>query len=197
MNILALSDTESDYLWSSPDAARQPVDLILSCGDLNPHYLSFLATYNHAPILYVHGNHDECYSHTPPEGCICIEDQIYVHQGIRILGLGGSMRYRRGDHQYTQTEMNRRVRRLYLSLLRHRGFDILLTHSPAAGVDDADDLPHHGFSAFCSLMDRFRPPVMVHGHTHLNYGIQFPRQTQYQQTRIINAYERFLFTLYP
>ena len=197
MNILALSDLESEYLWNSADTARQPVDLILSCGDLDPHYLSFLATYNHAPVLYVHGNHDEGYCHTPPEGCICVEDQINVHQGVRILGLGGSICYNRGKHQYTQAEMNWRVRRLSLSLLRHRGFDLLLTHAPARGIDDAHDLPHQGFSAFRSLLDRFQPRVMVHGHVHLNYGMEFPRQTQYQQTRIINAYERFRFSLDP
>ena len=27
-------------------------------------------------------------SGTPPEGCTCIEDQIYVYNGIRILGSG-------------------------------------------------------------------------------------------------------------
>ena len=53
------------------------IDLILSSGDLNPHYLSFLATFTTAPVLYVHGNHDDKYEKIPPDGCICIEDQIY------------------------------------------------------------------------------------------------------------------------
>ena len=41
------------------------IDLILSSGDLNPHYLSFLATFTTAPVLYVHGNHDDKYEKDP------------------------------------------------------------------------------------------------------------------------------------
>lgn len=29
-----------------------------------------------------------------------------------------------------------------------RRFDILLTHAPAAGINDMDDLPHRGFQCF-------------------------------------------------
>ena len=59
MKILALADEESPYFWDyfTPDRLAG-VDLVLSCGDLNSQYLSFLATYSHAPILYVQGNHD-------------------------------------------------------------------------------------------------------------------------------------------
>lgn len=106
MKILAISDMESKLLWDHFDRRYlEDIDLILSCGDLDPEYLSFLATFSHGPVLYVHGNHDTNYEVTPPEGCICIEDKIYVHQGVRILGLGGSMRYKPGDHQYTESQM--------------------------------------------------------------------------------------------
>ena len=102
MNILALSDRESPLLWDYFDRRRlEGVDLILSCGDLDPRYLSFLATFSGAPILYVHGNHDDRYADIPPEGCICIENRVFLHQGVRIFGLGGSVRYKRqGEHQY-------------------------------------------------------------------------------------------------
>ena len=87
MKILALSDQESLGLWDYFDSSRlDGIDLILSCGDLNPHYLSFIATFAHAPVLYVHGNHDDRYADVPPEGCICVEDQVYTCKGVRILG---------------------------------------------------------------------------------------------------------------
>lgn len=90
MKILAVADEESKYLWDhfSPDKLRD-VDLILSCGDVSPQYLSFLATFSRAPVLYVHGNHDTAYKKTPPESCICVEDTIYEYGGVRVLGLGG------------------------------------------------------------------------------------------------------------
>lgn len=90
MKILVLADEESKYLWDYFEKDKlEGIDLIISCGDLKPQYLSFLATYAKAPILYVHGNHDAVYDETPPEGCICIDGDIYVYNGIRILGLGG------------------------------------------------------------------------------------------------------------
>lgn len=74
MKILLVSDRESPYLWDYYQPGRlAPYDLILSCGDLNPRYLSFLVTMGRAPLLYVHGNHDVSYQHRPPEVCDCIE----------------------------------------------------------------------------------------------------------------------------
>ncbi len=196
MKILAIADEESKLLWDYFDKSYlEGIDLILSCGDLKPQYLSFLASFTHVPILYVHGNHDERYDTVPPEGCICIEDQIYVHEGVRILGLGGSMRYKPGKHQYTEFEMRRRVRRMWWKLWRNKGFDILLTHSPAYQLNDDNDLPHRGFEAFRNLMDKYKPAYFVHGHVHLNYGRKFPRLSVYNETQVINAYEKYIFDI--
>ena len=75
MNILVLADEESKYLWDYFEKSKlDGIDLIISCGDLKPQYLSFLATFAKVPILYVHGNHDAVYDETPPDGCICIDD---------------------------------------------------------------------------------------------------------------------------
>lgn len=195
MKILVLADRECPYLWDYLDRRRlEGVDLILSCGDLDPRYLSFVATFAHGPVLYIHGNHDDRYAQVPPEGCICVEDKVYVHQGVRILGLGGSVRYKpQGEHQYTQRQMERRVARRRLELMRRKGFDILLTHAPALGLNDGEDFAHAGFSAFNTLMDRYRPRYFVHGHIHINYGVDIPRRCAYQDTQVINAYESYTF----
>lgn len=195
MKILALADRECPYLWDYLDRRRlEGVDLILSCGDLDPRYLSFVATFAHGPVLYIHGNHDDRYARVPPEGCICVEDKVYVHQGVRILGLGGSVRYKpQGEHQYTQRQMERRVARRRLELMRRKGFDILLTHAPALGLNDGDDLAHMGFDVFNTLMDRYHPRYFVHGHVHLNYGQDLPRLSSYGDTQVINAYESYTF----
>lgn len=194
MRIMAIADHESQLLWDYFDKSRlEGIDLILSCGDLKPQYLSFLATFTHAPILYVHGNHDERYKETPPDGCICIENKIYVHEGVRILGLGGSMRYKPGEHQYSQFQMTRRVLKMTPKLLWHKGFDILLTHSPAYCINDGDDLPHTGFKIFTTLLDHYQPSYFIHGHVHLNYGPRYPRLDTYGNTQIINAHEKYVF----
>lgn len=194
MKILAIADEESKYLWDFFEKSKlEGIDLILSAGDLDPRYLSFLATFTHAPVLYVHGNHDAIYSKIPPDGCICIEDDIYVYKGIRILGLGGSMRYSYGPHQYTDREMNKRVMRLWWKLWRRQGFDILLTHSPAYLLNDGRDLPHQGFKIFNKLIEKYTPRFFLHGHVHKSYGRKHVRYDKYEQTHVINAYERCVF----
>lgn len=194
MRILAIADEESKFLWDFFEKSKlDGIDLIISCGDLHPHYLSFLATFTSAPVLYVHGNHDHRYAKIPPEGCISIEDTIYVHNGVRILGLGGSMCYVGGEHQYTEKEMRRRVRRLWKKLWWHGGFDILVTHAPAYQLNDGEDLPHRGFETFIKIMEKYRPKYFLHGHVHMNYGRKHKRYDKYKDTHVINAYERCVF----
>ena len=197
MKILAIADEESKYLWDYFDKSKiEGIDLIISCGDLNPHYLSFLVTLSSVPVLYVHGNHDGKYENIPPEGCTCIDDEIYVHNGVRILGLGGSMRYKPGPHQYTEWQMRYRIRKLGFKLWRHKGFDILVTHAPAYQVNDLPDLPHRGFAAFLPLLDKYRPKFFLHGHVHANYARGFKRTDTYGETTVVNAYE-FYVVEYP
>lgn len=194
MKILAISDEESKSLWEYFDKSKlKGVDLIISCGDLDPYYLSFLATFAAVPVLYVHGNHDKVYEKIPPSGCTCIDDKIYVHEGVRILGLGGSMRYSEGPYQYTEWQMRQRAARLRFQLMRRRGFDILVTHAPAYQLNDGRDLPHQGFRVFLKLIEKYRPKYFLHGHVHLSYGRNHKRYDKYQDTHVINAYERCMF----
>ena len=194
MKIMVMSDVESQAIWDYYKPGRlKGYDLILSCGDLHPQYLSFVETFANVPLLYVHGNHDEKYKATPPEGCFCIEDKIYVHEGIRVLGLGGSMRYRPGAHQYTEREMEKRIKKLRFKLMRTGGFDILVTHAPAEGFHDGDDLCHRGFAALRTLIAEYRPKYFIHGHMHMNYGARTPRIDLLGETVVINAFRTFDF----
>lgn len=198
MKILVLADSESKNLYEyyEPDKLKD-IDLIISCGDLRSSYLSFFATFSHAPLLYVHGNHDGHYSEKPPEGCICIEDSIYNYKGVRILGLGGSMEYIPGaDNQYTERQMKWRIRRMRSKIKRSKGIDILVSHAPAYQLNDMEDLPHRGFDCFKSLMEKYKPRYFVHGHVHANYGGKFKRMDQYGTTTVINAYESYIID-YP
>ena len=196
MKILLLADKESPYLWDHYQPGRlKEYDLILSCGDLKSSYLSFLVTMARAPLLYVHGNHDTGYEKKPPEGCDCIDDQLVVVNGLRILGLGGSPTYSGGPHQYTERQMRKRIRRLRWKLLRHRGVDIVVTHAPATGYGDGEDYAHRGFDCLVELLDKYQPKYLVHGHVHMNYGADIPRLLQRGDTAIVNAYERYVIEI--
>ena len=190
MRILAISDEPSPRLWG--DRCREAlsgVDLILSAGDLPAKYLSFLTCFTNAPVVYVHGNHDDRYRQDPPEGCMSAEGKIILVKGIRILGLGGSFRYRPdGVHMYTEKEMTSRIASLRRKIRSAGGFDILLTHSPVRGLGDQEDLAHRGFECFGPLLDQYHPAVMVHGHVHQAYtAAHFVRQREYNGIPVINA----------
>ncbi len=189
MKILAIADTEERCLWECFRKERfEGVDLILSAGDLDPDYLEFLVTVINKPLIYVRGNHDDRYARHAPGGCICVEDSVYTYRGIRIAGLGGSMRYRDGANMYTEHEMARRMRKLSRKVRMVGGCDILLTHAPAAGMGDLDDLPHRGFECFNTALESWSPDYMVHGHVHQSYGPDFQRERQHAcGTTIINA----------
>jgi len=191
VKILAISDQECTALWDYYIPGRlAEYDIILSCGDLKASYLSFLVTMGKAPVFYVHGNHDGSYEANPPEGCECIDDRIVVYKGLRILGLGGCRWYHKGPHQYTERQMRRRIRRLWLQLWYHKGVDIVVTHAPPEGLGDAEDNAHRGFTALRKLLDKYHPKYLIHGHVHMNYG-QMERVVDYNGTQVINAYERY------
>lgn len=196
MKILCIADEEYKTYWDffSKDDFKD-IDLIISCGDLKASYLSFLTTMTSIPVLYIRGNHDDGYKIDPPQGCICIEDDIFSFQGVRILGLGGSQRYKQGINQYTEREMRKRITKLKFKLWFHRGFDILVTHSPARGFHDGTDLCHQGFQVFLTLIDKYHPKYFVHGHVHLSYGRQFQREDMIGDTKVINAYEKYIIEI--
>ena len=196
MKILLIADEESKIYWDFFKKEQfEGIDLIISCGDLKPEYLSFLATMTAVPVLYVRGNHDDKYEKYPPEGCTCIEDRIYKFNGIRIPGLGGSHRYKPGLNQYTELQMVRRVSKLFWKIKFNRGFDILVTHSPAKGVHDGEDMCHLGFQVFNRLIEKYHPKYFVHGHVHMNYGRQFPREDYIGDTCVVNAFERYVIEI--
>ena len=192
VRILAVSDEECDSLWSErvKDIARG-VDIIVSCGDLRNEYLEFLLTMINAPLLYVFGNHDQ----TGPEGGICIDGRICEAEGVRFLGLGGSMRYRQGRNMYSENEMRRRFLRAWPGIWLHGGIDVLVTHAPAKGFGDMEDAAHRGFETFTRIISRHRPQYMLHGHVHRSYG-RFRRELLHPSgTRIINACGYHIFSV--
>ena len=194
MKLLLISDEPDPALWDYYVPGRLAgYDLILSAGDLEASYLSFLVTMANIPVLYVHGNHNASYDRLPPEGCECIEDRLFIYQGLRILGLGGSAVYSKGKHQYTEAQMTRRIRRLNRAVKKAGGVDIVLTHCPPHGYGDADDYAHRGFDAFLPMLEKWKPKALVHGHVHMAYGI--PREHRYGDTRIINACGRYTLEL--
>lgn len=184
MRILAVSDEESRALRSMIRTGKLGhIDLIISCGDLHPSYLEELADTVNALLVYVNGNH----TYGSMSCGICLEGTVFCYQGLRIAGLGGALGHRPGANYYTQKEMLHRVWRLMPRILYRRGLDILVTHAPARGMGDLEDLSHQGFESFHDLLRRFAPKYMLHGHVHTSYGRIQRRHQHPSGTEILNV----------
>ena len=196
MKALLISDVECPALWDyfRPERLRG-ADLIISCGDLKREYLEFLVTMSNKPVFYVAGNHDTGYIKNPPEGCECLDDRVVCFRGVRFLGFGGCKRYNLDPYQYTEKEMERRIRRAGRQIRKNGGVDVIITHAAPTGLGDRSDPAHRGFDCFLSLMEKLRPAFLVHGHAHMNYDSDIPRQMVYGRTTVVNAYERYLIEI--
>ena len=222
MKILLISDTEEKFLWENWTNATadllSDVSLVLSAGDLNHLYLEFIVTMLNVPLVYVRGNHDGYYDEKPPEGCEDAEGNIIEvvcgkgdsSQTVRILGLGGSMRYRDdAKDMYTENEMQARIKGAERLIRKRRmirmlkglitpgtkvlngeskpDFDILLTHAPCRGYGDMEDLPHRGFEFFNYLLNKYSPQLHCYGHVHQEYGDLKRRMQHPSGTLLINC----------
>ena len=194
MKILLISDKLSPVLYDhfNPDIF-QGVDIVISCGDLPAYYLEFIISMLNVPCYYVPGNHDNAFVKKPPPGWDLLDGNVIDFQGISIMGLGGSMKYKEGPYQYTEKEMKGRLFRMKPKIWRQKNkIDILVTHAPAKNLGDLEDLPHKGFKTFQKILDYYKPKYFLHGHVHLNYS-RNPRQIKYGETEIINGYEYHIF----
>jgi hypothetical protein len=203
--ILAIAD---EPFPGMPDLIAARPDLIVSCGDLPWEDLELIVDLANVPLLFVPGNHDPSLAPAAhalfpprieirdladppgPRGCSSVDGRIEDAAGLRVAGLGGSVRYREGPNQYTQGEMARRARRLvrrarWKRWRDGRGVDILLAHAPPKGLGDEDDKPHEGFQAFHRVVGRLRPKLLLHGHIH-PYGITRPDRFL-GTTRVVNV----------
>lgn len=188
--ILAVGDEVDEGLYGSALDEFRP-DLVVSCGDLPPDYLEHLVTRLNVPLAYVPGNHDP--EPPGPRGGINVDLRVMDVGGIRVAGLGGSVRYSEGPNQYTQDEMRRRAKllrtRLRARRLRDgRDLDVLVTHAPPLGLGDDDDPAHVGIEALHELVQQLSPSFLLHGHVH-PYGFAKPDRFL-GSTRVVNVIPR-------
>jgi uncharacterized protein len=202
VKILCVSDTVMPQMESAVNLRRQysDVELLISCGDLPSVYLEYMTSVLNVPLFYVRGNHDDGYVNSPPGG-EDLHQRLVEYNGLSFYGLEGCIRYNKSLIQYTEGEMTRMVLQagLRLRLRRMRqgfGVDVLVTHSPARGIHDAEDLPHQGFQSLLRFMDWYQPRYMLHGHVH-TYDRRTTTHTRYQGTEIYNINPVTLMEIEP
>jgi Icc-related predicted phosphoesterase len=189
MKILTISDTVVPELSDRFDRRRfDGVDLVLSCGDLPPEYLTSIRERLDVPLYYVRGNHDIRYPIAPPIGCKNIHQRRITFKGLRIMGLEGSRWYNGGPIQYREYQMRQIIWRMLPGLWFKGGVDIVATHAPPRHIHDAEDRCHRGFECFVRLINRFKPRYLIHGHIHAHFTDPSQRVTRVGRTQVINTF---------
>jgi hypothetical protein len=216
VKILCVADHVDPLVYSMTIKKRfADADLVLSAGDLPMEYLGFIASNLNVTVGFVFGNHnlkelptfrrshrpvlESTSIHNQLEhhfGSTYLEDRVRNLNGLLVAGLGGSMRYNNGDHQFTEFQMYRRMWRLLPRLLWNRVvhgrfLDILLTHASPRGIHDKQDPCHVGFKSMLWFMRWFKPRYLLHGHIHL-YDLNAERSTRFRETEVINVYDHFV-----
>ncbi len=111
---------------------------------------------------------------------------------LLVAGIEGSPLYNKGPHQYTEQQVAFYLLSMVPGLLRNKArhgryLDILITHAPPRGIHDNSDIAHQGFTSLLPFLERFKPAILLHGHTH-RYDPTLPMRSRYKQTEILNAY---------
>lgn len=196
MKILTVSDREEPLLTEKDAVGHFPgVDLILSCGDLPPEYLTRLVSAFNVPLYYVRGNHDIRYGDRPLYGCTDLHARVEKFKGLRFLGLEGSRWYNGGPQQYTDIQMRKMILSLWPRVWREGGVDIVIAHAPPRYIHDAEDPCHKGFKSFRTLINRYSPAYFFHGHIHAHFTDPSQRMTVVNGTHVINTYGHYLLDI--
>ena len=215
MKILCIADNKDPLIYSHYLKERcKNIDLVLSAGDLDLEYYGYIVSVLNKPLYYVFGNHNlkfypyiakknqhmpydrNALTPVPSFGSMHIDRKVVKHNGLLIAGLGGSLRYNRGENQYTDFQMYMKIFRMipkliYNKLKYGRYLDILLTHATPLGIHDQPDRCHTGFRAFVWFLKKFQPRFHIHGHIHI-YDINKQRKSKFHKTTIINAYNHIV-----
>ncbi|MBK5201707.1 MAG: metallophosphoesterase [Spirochaetaceae bacterium] len=218
MKILCIADDKDALVYSAHVKDFYPeIDMVIGAGDLSLRYYEYIITSLNKPLLFVFGNHNlehykyymgsdgrksrtmvEMVSNNIPYGGTVIEDLVYRDKksGLIVAGLGGSINYNKGKHQFTNSQMARRMwrmapRLIVNKILYGRCLDILVTHAAPLGLNDDVDPCHVGFKSFLTFMDIFKPKYLLHGHIHLT-DANAKRDLVYKRTKIINVYKSFV-----
>jgi Icc-related predicted phosphoesterase len=199
MKALVVSDVVTPLIYSPQIRQRfSHVGLVISCGDLPYYYQEYIISLLDVPLYFVRGNHDKEIefgsgaNRSAPGGGIDLHRRVINDRGLLIAGVEGSLRYRDGPFQYSQSQMWRHILALTPKLVRNRliygrYLDIFVTHAPPLGIHDQDDLTHRGIEAFRWFIQVFRPAIHLHGHIH----VIMPNTitvTQVGTTWVINGY---------
>lgn len=179
MKLLCVADTHGQLKEDWYDGGDFDLCILLgdhSLGDVEK-ILRHVPKYK---IRAIYGNHDVPISGRTPIAYFRLPDiQYEVYKGVRLLGVGGSLRYKEGYQVFwEQDECSEYMARMPEA-------DVLLTHDLAYGerdmvlpdgvsVRDKFNLnhpAHEGLIGFSEYLKKYPNCRHIHGHVHKSYEV--------------------------
>lgn len=165
-------DTDGRYDLRSLVEESRP-DALISLGDYSAVHAAAIARSGAPLSAGVYGNHCT-QDYFPDYGIVDLvgdrrlparHGTLYLpgHRALRVLAVQGCVRYKsdRDDVLFEQWQYERAIDPLPAA-------ELVITHCPPAGVNDAEDDAHTGIEALRRWTDRHRPRWLLHGHTYDN-----------------------------
>ena len=200
LRILAVSDEVQPELWGGIERDHfGPLDLVVSCGDLPPAYLSYLDGTLRVPFVYAIGNHDldEAWrDHASrllparPRGV-----QLVRYDGFDVVALDWPGTDKRRGREQDRTAWREAIGLRLRTLLRGRSPLIVASHVAPHGAGDDRDVYHRGFGGYRWLAEQLRPALWLHGHT--TPASQPERVTHIGPTTCVNVTGAWVIDLVP
>lgn len=180
MKLLVVAD--SAHTWPEDAEGRYTLaplvhlhtpDALVSLGDFSTVHASVMARAAAPFTAGVYGNHctqdympahqitDLVGDRTSParRGTLTLPG----HRPVSVLAVQGCVRYKadRDDVLFTQEQYAAAIDNLPAA-------ELVITHCPPRGINDAEDAAHVGIEALRRWVDRHAPRWLLHGHTYEN-----------------------------
>ena len=167
--------------------SKNPIDIIITLGDLEQTELAGLENVTNLPKLGVYGNH--CSGmYFEPLSITNMHLKTFEFGGLTFGGFEGCVRYKKNPYakMYTQEEAS--------ELLKDFPYvDVMLVHCPPFGVnDEPDEVAHQGYKALRTYVEEMKPKYLLHGHTYPTDGTMV---TKLGDTQILYVHQDKLIEL--
>lgn len=166
--ILHISDTHGCHhrLRDLPDA-----DILVHSGDFTMNgseqeaidFLNWFCDLDYRHKIFICGNHDNCLYGANIDG---LDTNVHYlcNSGIELNGI-----YFYGVPMFMEDCITERQSRNYVQIPINT--DILITHTPAYGILDYDEIFHYGSEELFSRISAVNPRLHLFGHIHSQNGI--------------------------
>ncbi|MDH5298221.1 MAG: metallophosphatase domain-containing protein [Desulfobulbaceae bacterium] len=187
MKIALFSDTHALHgQINIPDA-----DILIFAGDMThcrtardvSNFNSFLASLPHRHKVVVGGNHDHRLARDPEKAKLLFSEAAYlldesvVVSGITIYGAPWQPLFNDRACDAFALPRGKALKEKWDMI--PPGVDILVTHTPPAGILDQDGPVAHGCSDLAAAVAARKPKYHIFGHIHSRHGMIIHGSTRY------------------